>query len=80
MPIKNNKIPNPINIKGILEIQLGNSIFCARGIRKETYIIPIISITPENITTIEDNLEISFEKTFVKKDSAIAGPIEMNTI
>ena len=37
-------------------------------------------MVPENNTNIDDNFEISFEKIFVKKDRAIAGPIEINII
>ena len=69
-----------MNIKGTFEVQTGKSIFCTSGTRKETYIIPIMRIAPENNTNIEDNFEISFEKTFVKKERAIAGPIEINII
>jgi hypothetical protein len=37
-------------------------------------------MTPDDNTNTDETFETSFEKTFVKKDKAIAGPIEIKII
>ncbi len=69
-----------MNMYGTSNIQSGKSKFCILGKSDKSYIIPIISIMPENSTNNDDNFEISLEKILVKKERAIAGLIEIKTI